>query len=367
MERTFLSSVKPLPKSKKGLRTGYTTGACAAAAAKAAVQALRSRSRVMHVEILLPVGEAVRFTLHSCVLLADSARCSVIKDAGDDPDVTHGAEIVAEVFFHKGKKLRILGGEGVGVVTKPGLGLKIGDPAINPVPRRMIAEAVRSAAGDKHGYDVIISVPRGEILAKKTLNARLGIIGGISILGTRGTVIPYSTSAYKNCVAQSIAVAAACGVEVLVLATGGRTEKAARKIFAFGEDAFVQMGDFVAYAMKEAARKGFRKVHVVGMFGKMSKIALGFGQTHARASRLRMDLPAQWAREAGMPAETARKVLEANTARHVFELAPKKFIGSYARRLCEEAARHCREMGEGKVEVECVLVDYEGAVVAGSE
>ena len=358
--------MKRSTKRRKGLRTGYTTGACAAAAAQAAAQALLSQAKVRHVEILLPVGETVRFAVHSCSFSAASARCSIVKDAGDDPDVTHGAEIVAEVFRNKEKKIRIRGGEGVGVVTKPGLGLEIGGPAINPVPMRMIEEAVTAVLGRRTGIDVVISVPKGEALAKKTLNARLGIVGGISILGTRGTVIPYSTSAYKKCVAQSISVAAACGAKVLVLTTGGRTEKAARKIFKFREEAFVQMGDFVAYAMKEAVQAGFRKVRVVGMFGKMSKIALGFGQTHARVSKLRMDLPALWARETGMPEEMERKISRANTARHVFELMPEKFIGAYACRLCKEAAHRCREMGDGKLEVECVLVDYEGKAVAES-
>lgn len=352
----------PLEKTKfrKGLRTGYTTGACAAAAAKAAVSALTSQSKPETVDILLPAGERVLFPVHSTTFDSDSAKCSIIKDAGDDPDVTHGAEIFAEIKRNNGKEIKILGGEGVGVVTKPGLGLKIGDPAINPVPRKMIEQAIRSADADCEGYDAVISVPGGEAIARKTLNARLGIIGGISILGTRGTVIPYSTSAYKCCVSQAISVAAASGCDAVALTTGSRTEKAARKLIDLGEEAFIQMGDFVGHALKSASRAGIKKIIIVAMIGKMSKIASGARQTHARKSTLKMDVLARLAEKIGAAKEVMDEIKVARTARHVHEIMPGGLVPRFARELCAEAAGHCLKVVEGTVSIECILVDFDG-------
>jgi cobalt-precorrin-5B (C1)-methyltransferase len=350
-------------KSKRGLRTGYTTGACAAASAKAAALALISQSKADTVEISLPQGESVSFLIHSTRFTAVSAQCSVIKDAGDDPDVTHGAEIFAEVKRNREKEIRIFGGEGVGVVTKPGLGLTIGDPAINPVPRMMIGQAIRSVDGSGAGYDVIISVPEGKNLAKKTLNARLGIVGGISILGTRGTVIPYSTSAYKCCVAQAVNMAVASGWDTIVLTTGSRTEKAAIKLMSLGEEAFIQMGDFVGHAMKSASRTGIKKVIIVAMIGKMSKIASGARQTHAKNSTLKMDVLAKLAERMGLPKEVIEQIKKAQTARHVYEIMPENLLHGFVNELCGEAARQCRKMTEDKVSVECILVDFDGSAI----
>lgn len=354
-------------KGKKGLRTGYTTGACAAAASKAALLTLISRSEVKEVEIFLPAGNGVRFPVQSSVYSKKSATCSVIKDAGDDPDVTHGVEIFAEVTKTNKSNISILGGRGVGTVTKPGLGLKTGGPAINPVPRKMIRDALQSVNPETKGYQVTIFVPGGEELAKKTLNSRLGIIGGISILGTRGTVIPYSTNAYKQSVTQSISVAAASGQKTIVLTTGGRTEKAAKKIYGFDEEAFIQMGDFVGHALKEVSRAGIKKVNLVAMAGKMSKIASGHLQTHARVSQLKMEFAAQLALKAGLPEKVALKIKEANTARHVFEIIPEKYLNAFSGGLCQAAALACVKTVQGKPGVTCVLVNYDGTVLGRSQ
>ncbi len=351
----------PLPpkKRKRGLRTGYTTGACAAAAAKAALMALASQSKVQTVEILLPIGEKVRFAVRSSVYSRISAKCSIIKDAGDDPDVTNGAEIFAEVRLNSKKEFQILGGDGVGVVTKPGLGLKVGGPAINPVPLKMIRDAIYSVNKKVSGYTVTVSVPEGKKMARKTLNSRLGIIDGISILGTRGTVIPYSTNAYKNSVTKAISIAVASGLHTIVLTTGSRTEKAAQKIIEINEEGFIQMGDFVGHALKEAVKSGVKKIILVAMFGKMSKIASGYRHTHARVSSMDIKVPARLAREAGLPVEIVREMEEAHTARHIYEIIPQQYLGNFTGTLCGEAARQCLEMAGGRVEMECVLVDYE--------
>ncbi len=213
------------------LRSGYTTGACAAAAAKAATISLLKQRIVTRVGLDLPGAKRASFAVRRCVLDASQASCSVIKDAGDDPDVTDGAEIRATVSWREEPGIGIAGGEGVGVVTKPGLEIPVGAAAINPVPRQMIASAVGEAAGtrlDGRGLSVVISVLDGEKLGRRTLNRRLGIVGGISIIGTTGIVIPYSVSAYTACISRALDVAVACGCRQAVLTTGRRSEKFAQ-------------------------------------------------------------------------------------------------------------------------------------------
>ena len=235
-----------MEKGRDNLRSGYTTGACAAAAAKAALTALIDRRPVGEVVIRLPTGRAVAFALHSCGCGKTEGYASVIKDAGDDPDVTHGAEVRVRVTWADGPGVTFLRGEGVGLVTKKGLPVPPGEPAVNPAPRKLIAEtveevlAVRGLAG--RGVAVEISVPGGEELAKKTFNPRLGIVGGISILGTTGVVTPYSTAAWVASVTQEIDVAAAQGLRRLVLAVGARGERLARDLFPLPPEAFVQVG-----------------------------------------------------------------------------------------------------------------------------
>ncbi|HXA63260.1 MAG TPA: cobalt-precorrin-5B (C(1))-methyltransferase CbiD, partial [Streptosporangiaceae bacterium] len=190
---------------QKALRAGWTTGSCASAAAKAATLLLRGQEVPGYVEIGLPSGNRVTFAVESCSVSGGRASAVVVKDAGDDPDVTHGAHVTATVSWRDEPGLDLDGGEGVGVVTKPGLGLELGGPAINPTPRAMITQAVTEALDSQdRGVRVVISVPEGEVMARKTTNKRLGIIGGISILGTTGIVKPYSTAAYKASVVQGI-------------------------------------------------------------------------------------------------------------------------------------------------------------------
>ena len=217
-------------KRRRGLRTGFTTGACAAAAARAAAVGLISGRVPDQIDCLLPNGQWARFAVIDGRLEEGSAHAVVVKDAGDDPDCTNGAHLTADVrpLPRAPGEVRIQGGPGIGTVTLPGLGLEVGGPAINPVPRRNIEENVRAAAGHwlaEQGLEVTISVPGGEKMALKTLNPRLGMLGGISILGTSGIVRPYSTASFRASVVQGIEVAAAQGQDTLVLTTGGRTEK----------------------------------------------------------------------------------------------------------------------------------------------
>lgn len=351
---------------KKDLRTGYTTGACAAAAAKAAAISLSAQREVSQVEISLPGGGTAGFQVESCVFGPAEARCSVIKDAGDDPDVTHGGRICATVRWVEQSGIAIGRGEGVGLVTRPGLGLEIGSPAINPVPKMMIASSVEEVLGldpSGPGVEVVISVPGGAELAKRTLNERLGIVGGLSILGTSGIVRPFSTSAYQACIAQALNVAVASGLVRVVLTTGGRTEKYARAVRPLPEEAFIQMGDFVGFALGQCAAKGIPDVAIVAMIGKMSKIAAGVFQTHASHSRVDTGFLAEIARSCGLPPDMVSRTRESNTARHFYEILPEPEAGRVFSRLCEVAAGRCRQHTRGRLNVECILVAFDGQVL----
>jgi len=357
------------PRDRKGLRTGFTTGACAAAAAKAATRYLVTGAELSEIETTLPNRASVRFALARCERTDDRAICSIIKDAGDDPDCTHGAELVAEVCLRGEPGVEIRGGAGVATVTRPGLGLTVGDPAINPVPRRNITEMVEQelAAGPPgalRGAVVTISVPGGEDMAKQTTNARLGLLGGISILGTTGIVQPYSTAAFKASVVQEIDVAAAAGVTTVVLTTGGKSEQYAQALHPeLPPQAFIQVGDFIGVGIKHSARRGMTRAIVVGMIGKLSKMAGGRLQTHVAGSEVDLDLLAEFAGEAGGDAELVAQIRVANTARHVLELCRAAGVVGITGVICARAAGHLARAGGGALPVHVLLVDFGGALL----
>ena len=303
------------------LRSGWTTGTCSAAAAKAATTALLTQRAQTTVEVVLPEERLVSFAVERCDVTPDSAEAVVVKDAGDDPDVTHGAHLTATVRWESEPGLRLEGGVGVGVVTKPGLGLEVGGPAINPVPRRMIRENI-SAVVDLavRGLLVTISVPDGERRAKKTTNARLGILGGISILGTTGVVRPFSTESWRASVVQAVSVMAAQGEPTLVLATGGRTEKAAiRMLPDLPEVCFVEVGDFTGAALRKAVEEGLTDVVFVGMAGKLTKLASGVLMTHYTRSAVDPAVLVEVTRALTDDVDLLEGVATANTARHAYE------------------------------------------------
>jgi cobalt-precorrin-5B (C1)-methyltransferase len=301
------------------LRTGFSTGACSAAAAKAAVAAL-SGTPLSTVTIPFPSGDRHTFTVHSLRCEADSATAVVVKDAGDDPDVTHGAHLTVTVTWRGDGEIVLHGGAGVGMVTRAGLGLPVGQPAINPGPRQMITDAVREASGGR-GVDVTISVPGGERMARKTTNRRLGIEGGISILGTTGIVRPFSTASWRASVEQAVAVMAAQGVSTLVLATGGRTERAAMRLLPqLPPVAFVEVGDFTGAAVRRAVEHRLTEVVFVGMIGKLTKLAAGILMTHYTRSKVDTDVLAEiTAAHGGCPQDLA-EIRAAPTARRAYEL-----------------------------------------------
>jgi cobalt-precorrin-5B (C1)-methyltransferase len=315
-----------LPRTAKvrtgPLRSGWTTGTCSAAAARAATTALLTQQEQREVEVVLPAGRRVAFAVERCDVEPERAEAVVVKDAGDDPDVTHGAHLTATVRWRTEPGLQVEGGVGVGVVTKPGLGLEVGGPAINPVPRQMLLENVGEVVDlAERGLVVVLSVPDGEQRAKKTTNARLGILGGISILGTTGIVRPFSTASWRASVVQAVDVMAAQGLPTLVLATGGRTEKAAMRLLPdLPAVCFVEVGDFTGAALKQAVSDGLRDVVFVGMAGKLTKLAGGVLMTHYTRSKVDLAVLAEVTEQAGGDAALVQAVSEANTARHAYEM-----------------------------------------------
>jgi len=302
----------------KALRTGFTTGACSAAAAKAAALVLRDGQCQSTVDIPFPSGNRHTFLVHSADQDGDAATAVVIKDAGDDPDVTHGAHLTVTV--RRADEVVFVAGDGVGTVTKPGLGLQVGGAAINPVPRRMITEAVREVLGE-NGFEVTISVPDGQRMARKTTNHRLGVEGGISILGTTGIVRPFSTASWRASVEQAVAVMAAQQVPTAVLATGGRTERAAVRLLPhLPPVAFIEVGDFTGAALRRAVQHGLTEVVFVGMVGKLTKLASGVLMTHYTRSKVDTELLGRISTAHGLPPAQVREVVAAPTARRAYEL-----------------------------------------------
>ena len=336
-----------LPRTAKvrpqALRTGWTTGTCASAAAKAAATALRTGAPQQVVDVALPDGTRVSFPVDECTITDNSkAEAVVVKDAGDDPDVTHGARLTATVRWREQPGIDLQGGVGVGVVTKPGLGLELGGPAINPVPRTMITQAVGEVIDlARKGLEVTISVPGGERMARKTTNARLGILGGISILGTTGIVRPFSTASWRASVEQAIAVLAAQGEDTVVLCTGGRTEKGAMALLPhLPPVCFVEVGDFTGAALRKAAEHRLEAVVFAGMAGKLTKLASGILMTHYTRSQVDLGLLSDITLAAGGPPDLAGRVAQANTARHAAELWDEAgLLPAAGRELCARAAR----------------------------
>ncbi|NKQ54081.1 cobalt-precorrin-5B (C(1))-methyltransferase [Amycolatopsis sp. K13G38] len=343
------------------MRYGWTTGACATAATTAAYTALLTGTFPDPVEVLLPKGKRPAFALATERLDAGSASAGVIKDAGDDPDVTHGALIVATVSRGApGTGVTFRAGEGVGTVTKPGLPLAVGEPAINPVPRRLMTEAVaRVAAAHGDAGDVVIeiSVPDGEELARQTWNPRLGILGGLSILGTTGVVVPYSCSAWIDSIRRGVDVARALGLTHVAGATGSTSERVVAELYDLPESALLDMGDFAGAVLKYLARHPVPRLTLAGGFAKFSKLAAGHLDLHSKRSQVDLSLLASLA------PEQAPAILAANTALHALEICQDAGIpiGDLVAAKARETALSV--LGSAPVAVDVVVIDRAGTIV----
>lgn len=330
---------------------------------------LSSRRVVDRVDLLLPSGDRVVFPLHGQLLAEDRASCFVVKDAGGDLDVTDGAQIHAAITLLPGSGIVIRGGEGVGTVTKPGLAVPVGEPAINPVPRRMIEAGIREGGGtllSRHLFEVTISIPDGVQRAERTINGRLGIVGGLSILGTTGVVIPISSQAWIDTIATSLDVARAAGLGRVVLSAGRSSELVAMGILGgeIAEEGFILMGDHVGEALRLCRERGVGSVILAAQFAKMVKIAAGHPQTHVGSSRLDLEEVARWFD--GDPAtrhlsSLARRV---TTARHLLE--ESGFDRRLTAEVCRRAALFANRLSGGIV-TRLLLVGYSGELLQQGE
>ncbi len=356
-----------MERQQRPLRRGWTTGTCATAAAKAAFSALITGEFPDPVEVTLPRGERPSFALALTRKNENAATAGVIKDAGDDPDVTHGALVLATVRLGlPGAGVTFRAGEGVGTVTRPGLPLPPGEPAINPVPRRMIGDAIAEVAGlaDRAAdAQVEIAIPRGEALAAKTLNGRLGIVGGLSILGTTGIVVPYSCSAWIHSIHRGIDVARAAGVNHIAGATGASSEAAAQKLYGLPDVALIDMGDFVGGMLKYLRRHPVPRVTIAGGVAKMTKLAQGLTDLHSKRGVVDHALLANFAQRAGGSTELRARIMTANTAAETFALAQSEGIalGDQVARAAKETAEHIVEGRD--IAIEIALFDRDGALV----
>lgn len=362
-----------MEKKQKGLlRTGFTTGTCASAATKSALLALLTNKTQESVQITLPKGKIVDMKIAWTQFRDEFVTCAVIKDGGDDPDATHGAEICSTVQLTSDiGKISIDGGIGVGRVTKPGLGLQIGMAAINPVPIKMINQTIGEVfeiynqVMKTNGLNVIIFVPKGEEIAKKTDNPRLGILGGISILGTTGIVLPYSTASFAASIRQSLDVGLALGSDVFILTTGGRSEDFCKNLFEkmYPEHSYVQMGDFAGYSVKQCYEKKVKKVIIAGFVGKLTKIAMGVKQTHVRGSHVNMDFMAKLALECKVSQNVITLIKNANTARHVSEIIDSNNIVGYYDLLCKYAYNQMSSYSNNNLLIDIIMFDFNGNVI----
>ncbi len=345
----------------KPLRRGWTTGACATAAAKAAFAALRTGAFPDPVEIVLPGGQRPAFALALTEIGEGFARAGVVKDAGDDPDVTHGALVIATLRpGAPGAGVTFRAGEGVGAVTRPGLPLPVGEPAINPAPRAMIRA---NLAGDPD-VEVEISIPGGEKIAERTLNGRLGIIGGLSILGTTGIVVPYSCSAWIDSIHRGVDVARAMGLQHIAGSSGSTSEAAVQKLHGLPEAALIEMGDFVGGMLKYLRAHPIEDVTVAGGVAKMSKLGQGLLDLHSRRGEVDLDWLAARARAARAGGLLADSIAKANTAKHAFELADAAAFDLALPVAAAAWRTAAKALGGGAHRLEIAVFDRDGELLA---
>jgi cobalt-precorrin-5B (C1)-methyltransferase len=353
------------PDQPAPLRSGYTTGSCATATSLAAARLLLAGIASDVAEIVLPKGRIVPMPLVFCRLVDDGAEAGTIKDAGDDPDVTHGAVVFARVRLRSEPGVAFHAGPGVGTVTRAGLTLAVGEPAINPVPRQMMTSHLTELAAE-HGYaggfDVTIGVEGGEALALKTMNPRLGIIGGLSILGITGIVRPFSCSAYIASIHQGIDVARANGLTHIAACTGNVSEDAMRAHYHLPDMALIEMGDFVGAVLKHLRRAPVERLSVCGGFGKLSKLAAGHLDLHSRNSSIDLEQLAGWAAEHGAEAGLLDAIRASNTSQQALAIARDAGV-PLGDIVCGHALRVAQDIVPIGVKVEMFAIDRQGNIV----
>lgn len=356
--------------SKPELKRGWTTGACAAAAARAAFTALLEGDFPDPVTITLPGGQQPSFALARHALGREMAEAAIVKDAGDDPDVTHGALVVVTVRTREaGGGIQFTAGDGVGTVTREGLELAVGEPAINSGPRRMIQaelEDVSRLHGVTADVDVEISIPGGEKLAERTLNGRLGIVNGLSVLGTTGVVIPFSCSAWIHSIHRSVDVARAAGIGHAAASTGSTSEKAVQALYGLREEALIDMGDFAGGTLKYIRRHPIPKLTIAGGFAKLGKLGAGLLDLHSKRGSIDLDWMAERALASGAAAQLADEIRQAETGGRALQIA--KRAGFPIGDVVAAAARQTAlEQVSSETAVEVLIFDRSGELVGRSD
>ena len=359
---------RPSASERGALRRGWTTGACATAATKAAYTALVTGAFPDPVEIVLPKGERPAFALAREAAGEGWAQAGIVKDAGDDPDVTHGALIVSTVRpGAPDSGIVFRAGPGVGTATRPGLPIAPGEPAINPVPRTLMRGVVDEAAdalGGPRDVEIEISVPSGEMLAEKTWNPRLGIEGGLSILGTTGVVHPFSCSAWIHSIHRGIDVARAIGLTHVAGSTGSTSEAAVKAHHGLPDTALLDMGDFVGGMLKYLRNHPVERVTVAGGFAKLTKLAQGFLDLHSGRSQVDFEWLAEAARREGAGEPVAEAILGANTAAEALSIAREAGIDLAAPVARAARERAARVVAGRPIAVDVLVVDRQGKVIA---
>ncbi len=357
------------PEQPAPLRTGLTTGSCATATSLAAASLLLGETPGDAVEIELPKGRRVLMPLAHCQRLEGGAQAGTFKDGGDDPDVTHGALVFAQVRLSTTPGISFHAGPGVGTVTKPGLVLAVGEPAINPVPRQMMTRHLGELA-QRHGYgggfSVTVGVEGGEHLALKTMNPRLGILGGLSILGTSGIVRPFSCAAYIASIHQGIDVARANGHGHLAACTGNASEDAVRRRYGLEETALIEMGDFAGAVLKHLRKAPVARLSLCGGFGKISKLAAGHLDLHSRSSSIDLPQLAAWAATLGADADLQAAMIDANTSQQALQLAQAAGI-PLGDAVCRQALAFARGIVPAGVALEVLAIDRQGGIVGEAQ
>ncbi|MEE8168689.1 MAG: cobalt-precorrin-5B (C(1))-methyltransferase CbiD [Candidatus Hydrothermarchaeales archaeon] len=349
-----------IQRNGKTLKRGYTTGTCAAASAKAAASMLFTGERVHEVEVELPAGGTAVLKINKVRLSNAKAECCVVKDAGDDPDVTNKAEIWASVKMKK-SGIELKGGEGIGMVTKRGLQVEVGEPAINPVPREMILREV-SKVLPREGIEVTISVPNGRELAKRTMNQRLGIMEGISILGTTGIVEPRSEEALRDSLLPQIDVALALGYDEIVLTPGRIGEKSALSR-GIPEDAIVQVSNFIGFMLQACVAREVKRALILGGLGKLTKVAGGAFYTHSKASERGFKTIASHVARMGACEEIIKDVLGANTTEEALEILKENHLAEVFDSIAEKVSSRAMTYVDNRIDISTALISLKGEVV----
>jgi cobalt-precorrin-5B (C1)-methyltransferase len=355
-------------EKNKPLRTGLTTGTCATACAVASVLTLLAENSPSVVSVTLPKGKTVELNVVAKKLSATTAKASTVKDAGDDPDVTHGATLMVELVLEETSGVRFIAGEGVGTVTKEGLLLAVGEPAINPMPRKMIADNLQTVADSYQytgGFSVAVSVVDGERIAQKTMNSRLGIIGGLSILGTTGIVRPFSCAAWIASIYQSIDVASANGVEHIAASTGNSSEHAVKDKYQLDDLALIEMGDFAGAVLKHLKKVPVKTLSICGGFGKITKLANGHMDLNSRVSKIDFSHLAATAKNLGAGDDLQQQILQANTSVQAYNLCRDEGI-DLAASICKQALQVARKIVPAQVRLEVLAIDRQGSFIASA-